>query len=97
MGETCRFTPSCSRFAVEALAEGPEALYLIFARLQRGHLDDGTYEKTMTGHLADPVWNYFFWRSELGLHAHRSDLRQHQAWYVFVEQRGQFEGESLHD
>ncbi len=85
MGETCRFSPSCSRFAVDAAREGPEGLILTFARLQRNHLDDGSYEHTHTGHLKDPTSNYFYWRSDLGLQAHRSTMPRHQAWYVFVE------------
>ena len=86
MGETCEFSPSCSRFAVDAIAAGPEGLVLTFARTQRGHLHDGTYDTTETGHLHDPPENYFFWRSDLGLNAHRSTMPSSHAWYVFVRE-----------
>ena len=84
MGDSCRFAPSCSRFAVEAADTGPIAGVLAFARLQRGHLDDGFYAHTDDHHLVDPPSHYFFWRSERGLDAHLSTMPTDHAWYVFI-------------
>lgn len=85
MGDSCRFSPSCSRFAVEAAASGPQAAVLAFGRLQRSHLDDDFYEHTADGHLYDPPSHYFFWRSEQGLDAHRTAMPTDHAWYVFIQ------------
>lgn len=96
MGPTCRFSPTCSRFAVDATGVGPEGLVFTFGRLQRNHLADDDYEHGDDGHLLDPPSNYFFWRSDLGLGAHRSSLPDHQAWYIFVRAR-QDRAEEPHD
>lgn len=83
-GDTCRFSPSCSRFAVEATGLGPEGLPLAFGRLQRNHLDDEFYEATADGYLLDPLSHYLFWRTDAGLDAHGTELVDAHAWYVFV-------------
>lgn len=88
MGETCRFEPTCSRFAVKAVDEaGIEGLLLLFARLQRNHTDDEAYEQTSRGYLLDPPENYLYWRTDAGVDVHRTALPTSQAWDVLVETR----------
>lgn len=55
-GPTCAFEPTCSRYALEAVAAyGPLGLPLAFGRLMRNHVHDGFYPVTAEGRLADPV------------------------------------------
>lgn len=84
MGETCRFSPTCSRFALEAMSQGPEGVVLTFGRLMRNHLDQDFYPLTEDGYLADPPSHYYFWRSESGVHAHQSGLERSHAWFVLI-------------
>lgn len=83
-GETCQFAPSCSRFALDAVSEGPEGLILAFARLQRNHMEDDFYKVDDDGYLIDPTSHYNFWRSPLGLNAHLADIDSGHAWYIFL-------------
>lgn len=83
-GDTCRFSPTCSRFALDATAGGPEGLVLTFGRLMRHQLNDPLYHDTPDGALIDPPDYYFFWRSPLGRDAHRYQLERRHAWYLFV-------------
>lgn len=58
-GPRCAFEPTCSRFALEAVAAyGPAGLVLAFGRLLRDHSHDGFYPETPGGRLADPVRGY---------------------------------------
>lgn len=85
MGDTCRFGPTCSRFALDSMALGPGALFVTFARLQRNQLDDDFYALTADGFLIDRPWDYVFWRSNLGLNAHTFDIPPGQAWTIFLK------------
>lgn len=59
-GPTCEFSPSCSRFGVEAVSgHGPLGFSLTFGRLLRHH-DHDFYPK-IGNLLADPVANYTGW------------------------------------
>lgn len=84
MGDTCRFGPTCSRFALDSMAIGPTGLLLTFARLQRNQLDDHFYQHTEDGFLIDRPWDYVFWKSRLGLGAHQYDIAPGQAWTIFL-------------
>ena len=60
-GSTCHFSPSCSRFAVDATQNlGLYGVMLTFGRLHKNHLDRRHYRSTGP-FLADPLANYTFW------------------------------------
>lgn len=82
-GDTCRFSPTCSRFAVDAAPYGPTGMAATFGRLQRAQFDDPLY-RIEEDHLVDPIEFYFFWRSDAGLDAHRFAMERSLAWYLFV-------------
>ena len=96
-GDTCRFSPTCSRFAVDAAPLGPEGLILTFARLLRSQLDDPLYQIDDQGFLIDPPSHYFFWRAPLGLDAHQYDLHRSHRWYLFLHATKDLSREALHD
>ena len=96
-GDTCRFSPTCSRFAVDAAPLGPEGLVLTFARLLRSQLDDPLYRIDTEGFLVDPPSHYFFWRAPLGLDAHQYDLDRRHRWYLFVHATNEANSEADRD
>lgn len=95
-GDTCAFSPTCSRFAVDAASLGPEGALYTFGRLQRSQLHDPLYSVDAEGFLIDPPSHYLFWRSDLGLRAHQYDIDRRHAWYIFVQAAALSE-ETRHD
>lgn len=63
-GPTCAFSPSCSRFGLDAVsALGPLGVVYTFGRLMRDHTAHEHYLPAPPFYLSDPLTNYtFFWR-----------------------------------
>jgi len=83
-GQTCRFHPTCSGFAVDAVSElGLLGFPLAFGRLARPHNDASFYP---TGadriHLEDPLSAYLFFLEEDRPDGMRDDPRF--GWYHHV-------------
>lgn len=58
-GPTCRFKPTCSAFAREAIRKhGIKGIALAFARLQRNHSHPEFYGTSPDGRLKNPVEDY---------------------------------------
>ncbi len=58
-GPTCRFKPTCSAFAREAIQKhGIKGIALAFARLQRNHSHPEFYGTSPDGRLKNPVEDY---------------------------------------
>ncbi len=83
-GQTCRFHPTCSGFAVDAVSElGLLGFPLAFGRLARPHNDASFYPASADGvHLEDPVSAYLFFLDEDRPDTMRDDPRF--GWYHHV-------------
>lgn len=86
-GNRCGFTPSCSRFGLEAVsARGARGVMLTSARLMRNHgpREREFYRMTPRGYLRDPLENYTFFIGAPKLDAfHEHDDPAH-AWFLHV-------------
>ncbi|RAL24743.1 hypothetical protein DL240_00600 [Lujinxingia litoralis] len=83
-GPTCNFSPTCSRFGLEASAYGPRGLIWTFGRLQRDQRPDDFYATTPDGHLSDPIANYAIWTQAPTLDRSPYVETPHHGWYLFV-------------
>ena len=83
-GHTCRFHPTCSGFAFDALTElGPLGAPFAFGRLMRDHTDEDFYPASPDGvHLDDPLEAYLFFLRDDEPEAMRTDDRF--GWYHHV-------------
>ena len=84
-GATCRFRPTCSRLAYEAVTrQGPLGVPIAFGRLQRFHGGASLYPESRHPHLHDPLTNYTFTRRRPKLDDMDAyDDRAH-AWYQHI-------------
>lgn len=84
-GATCRFHPTCSRFAIDAIsATGPWGGLLTFARLQRAHTVERHYAMSDPPFLDDPLDNYVFWLRPSKLDAAEDSKYPSHAWFHHV-------------
>lgn len=85
-GNTCRFSPSCSRFGLDAVSiHGPLGFAYTFARLMRNHNDAGFYPGTVAGYLMDPLHHYTFFFDEPLWDALNAYEDRAQGWYMHVK------------
>jgi len=83
-GQTCRFHPTCSGFAVDAVSElGILGLPFVFGRLGRPHNDESFYPMSSDHqHLEDPLSAYLFFLEDDRPDTMRDDPRF--GWYHHV-------------
>ena len=81
-GNTCRFHPSCSTFALQAIREhGPLGLAMAFGRLHKNHGNLTRYPMVHPPFLEDPVANYGFWARTPALDDFAAYENEAFAWY----------------
>lgn len=84
-GATCRFRPTCSAFALEAITrEGALGLWLAFARLHRAHGPEHHYPMEEPPFLSDPLKAYTFWMRRPRLDDFAAYRDPAHAWYQHV-------------
>jgi putative component of membrane protein insertase Oxa1/YidC/SpoIIIJ protein YidD len=85
-GNTCRFSPSCSRFGWQAIRRhGVWGALLTMARLTRSHGESPLHPVDSDGvYVLDPLSNYDFWYADPS-GRFDSDLTEAQLWYRHVE------------
>jgi putative component of membrane protein insertase Oxa1/YidC/SpoIIIJ protein YidD len=84
-GATCRFRPTCSRLAYQAVSErGLAGVPIAFARLQRFHSGVHNYPGSHPPHLHDPLANYTFTNRRPKLDDHDAYENRAHAWYQHV-------------
>ena len=84
-GSTCRFSPSCSSFGLEAVRRhGLFGVAMTFGRLHRNHNAHAHYPMTRPPFLDDPVANYGFWMRTPALDDFESYANPAHAWYQHV-------------
>ncbi|MFU8804402.1 MAG: membrane protein insertion efficiency factor YidD [Bradymonadaceae bacterium] len=83
-GPTCEFSPSCSRFGLEAVGRhGLIGVPMTFGRLLRHH--DHDFYRKEGRLLADPLENYSFWRGPHRLDAIDTHDDLAHGWYGHVQ------------
>lgn len=84
-GATCRFRPTCSGFAAEAISEhGLLGLAMAFGRLARNHNGVRHYRVSEPPYLDDPVENYGFGGRRPWLDDFQAHEDEAHAWYQHV-------------
>ncbi|TXD39032.1 membrane protein insertion efficiency factor YidD [Lujinxingia vulgaris] len=84
-GASCNFSPSCSRFGLNAVADGPLGVVWTFGRLQRDQRPDDFYARRPDGKLIDPVQAYTVWGDDPTLDRSPYAESPHHGWYLFVQ------------